>query len=50
METYASHSQISLVSVPVLGGGGGEAIFPTNACLLSNLPSFTILVSSLLLW
>lgn len=49
METYASHSQISLVSVPVLGGGG-EAIFPTNACLLSNLPSFTILVSSLLLW
>lgn len=28
METYASHSQISLVSVPVLGGGGGGSYIP----------------------
>lgn len=27
METYASHSQISLVSVPVLGGGGGGKLY-----------------------
>lgn len=49
METYASLSQISLASVPVLGRGR-EAAFPTDVCLVSNLPSFTVLVSSLLLW
>lgn len=48
METYTSHSQIYLASVPLLGRG--EAIFLTDVWLLSNLSSFTILVSSFFLW